>query len=172
MKLRTGRLSPALERGFSYVDVMIAVAVLLIGVMALTGALTAAIVRSVESERQLIAKQYASSTIEAIFSARDMTSLGWASTQNEVNGGIFLSGEQPIRPLPGPDNVIGTHDDVGEPVAGFTRRIEIEDYRTPNENADLPPSLRRITVTIFYRVGPAPRDVSVSTTIGTYRQLL
>ena len=51
------------ERGFSYIDVMIALVILLVGILASTAALTANLVRSYETEKQVIAKQIALSTI-------------------------------------------------------------------------------------------------------------
>ena len=86
------------EAGFSYVDVMIAVTILLVGVMAMLSAITSGIVMTTTSQQQLSAKQYAQSTIESIFSARDIETLGFDAIGNvgdtSIPGGVFLSGRR------------------------------------------------------------------------------
>ena len=47
------------ERGFTYLDVMIGIMILSVGIMALSAAVTGAVIRSRELEQQLIAKQHA-----------------------------------------------------------------------------------------------------------------
>jgi type II secretory pathway pseudopilin PulG len=117
------------EEGFSYVDVIIAIVILMVGILASVGALTANLVRSYETEKQVKAKQIALSTIESIFSARDIVRpdsdsrpgsvIGWDSignvNTNPVNGvnrGVFLTGFRPIREDAGWDGVVGTVDDA------------------------------------------------------------
>ena len=58
--------------GFSYIDVMIAIVIMMVGILAMVGALSANIVRSVESEKRTMAKQLALSTIESIVSAKEI----------------------------------------------------------------------------------------------------
>ena len=74
------------EDGFSYIDVMIAIVIMLVGILALTSALTANLIRSYETDKRIIAKQIALSTIESIISARDIqrpgTIEGWDSVGN------------------------------------------------------------------------------------------
>ncbi|HVE55619.1 MAG TPA: hypothetical protein VNB22_02250, partial [Pyrinomonadaceae bacterium] len=145
------------ERGFSYIDVMIALVILMVGILASAAALTANLVRSYETEKQVIAKQIALSTIESIFSARDIARTGavsgWSSIGNvgsnpDQNGspqGIFLTNFRPIREDLGWDGVAGTVDDAcpagsvcqvsGRPdntsqiVTGFERKIVITDLQ-------------------------------------------
>ena len=165
------------EKGFSYVDVLIGVTILLVGVLALAAAVTAAVVRTREGEQRLIAKQLATSTLESIFSARDIGTLGWDSIgnvgNNVVNGvprGIFLIGRQQIFSDPGPDRVVGTSDDGGTPLQGFQRQITISDYDDPERPRanGFPIMMRRIDVTIFYYVGGIQRQETVSTMISNY----
>src|SRR5690349_13567952 len=108
------------EGGFSYIDVMIALVILMIGILASTAALTANLVRSFETEKQAVAKQVALSTIESIFSARDIAKpgaiAGWNSIGNvgsnpDQSGspqGVFLDDFRPIRAGMGWDGVAGT----------------------------------------------------------------
>lgn len=111
------------EAGFSYIDAIIAIVILMVGILGATGALTANLLRSYESEKQIIAKQLALSTIESIFSARDISRKGsiegWDSIgnvgQNVVNGvskGVFLTDWRPVREDIGSDGVAGTADDA------------------------------------------------------------
>src|ERR1041384_6840955 len=107
------------EAGFSYIDVMVAVTILLVGIMAMLSAITGGIVMTTTSQQHLAAKQYAQSTIEAIFSARDLDELTFSAIGNvgdtTIPGGVFLSGDQVIYPSPGRDGIVGTADDAAGP---------------------------------------------------------
>src|SRR6202011_4699378 len=106
----------------------------------------------------------ATEAIESVFSARDSHMVTWAQLRNVSDGGIFLNGPQPLKVagpdgvvntaddgrveaivLPGPDQQLGTADDVTQTLDGFTREIQI---------VDLSADLRSVTVTITYRTGP------------------
>jgi type II secretory pathway pseudopilin PulG len=184
------------ESGFSYVDVMIALVIMLIGVLSMVGALSANIVRSLESEKRTMAKQLALSTIESIVSAKDIERPGvvdgWESLRNvqtglptgEING-IFLTGFNPVRTDVGSDGVAGTADDAcsgsgsctvsGEPantsplMKGFQRQIVITDVDDPERpHPPNPITRRRIDVTIKYFVNQATRTELTSTLITNY----
>jgi hypothetical protein len=176
------RRSATSDEGFSFIDVMIGMAIVLIGVLALGGAMVGALVRTEESEEQLIAKQYATTTIESIFSARDISTLGFNAAQNTTGPnctggpGVFCSGVQQIRLNPGPDGMFGTSDDSGLVIPGYSRTIVIANVNDVNndgtdDSSGLPVSLRKITVTVFYKVRSATRQVSLATYIGDYRYL-
>jgi type II secretory pathway pseudopilin PulG len=149
------------EEGFSYIDVMVGMVILLIGITGLVSAITASVLRSHETKQHLVAKQIASSTLESIFSARDVGMPGgidgWLKVGNvganpdPTTGtpqGIFLTGFCPIRKDAGWDGVVGTVDDacpVGGPCSegvhpanasavteGFYRMIEITDINDPD----------------------------------------
>jgi type II secretory pathway pseudopilin PulG len=187
------------EKGFSYIDVMIALVILMVGILASAAALTANIVRSIESEKQVIAKQIALSTIESIFSARDIARTGavsgWGSVGNvgtnpdvnNVNQGIFLTGFTPIREDLGWDGVAGTIDDAcpagspcqvsGRPdntsgvIKGFERSVVITDLQDPERPT--PPhaiARRRIDVTVRYNVNQLQRQQTISTVITNYSE--
>lgn len=177
------------QDGFSYIDLMISVVIMMVGILGLTGALTVNLMRSYEAESQLLAKQYALSSIESIFAARDIAAdnsiKGWDQVgnvgTNPVNGvprGIFLTGFRPIREDEGWDGVSGTADDAcatgtactsaGNPpnrsleAKGFLRRIVIT-------NITGEPGKRRIEVTVRYAVNRAFRDEVMATMITTYQ---
>lgn len=120
------------EAGFSYIDVIIAIVILTVGILGAVAALTASLTRSFETDMQIIAKQNADSALESVFSVRDIWKriesggdvavTGWDKIGN-INSnpvpspsgapaGIFLSGWTPIRSDPGQDGVYGTADDA------------------------------------------------------------
>jgi hypothetical protein len=187
------------ERGFSYVDVMIALVILMVGILASTAALTANLVRSYETEKQVIAKQIALSTIESIFSARDIARpgaiTGWESIGNigsnpDAGGtprGAFLTEFRPIRAEMGWDGVAGTVDDAcaagavcqvagrpdntSEVMDGFERRIVITDLQdSERPTPPHPIARRRIDVTVRYWVKQLRREQTVSTIIANYAE--
>ena len=83
--------------------------------------------------------------------------------------GIFVNGENAIRPDAGPDGIFGTADDAGTAVEGFTREIVIKppDGLAASEYD----SLRQIDVTVYYSLGRSKGKVTLSAYIGNYRQV-
>lgn len=176
------------QAGFSYLDVLVAVTILLVGVLALVGAMTSAVVMTTDSEQQLVAKQYASSSLEAIFSARDISlpGFGYDAIGNlgdpGIPGGIFLAGRQQIWPSAGLDGVIGTGDDddgpdgvaasgdEGASVDGFEREIVIQNIVDPAAPVGAPITLRSITVNIHYSVNGKQRQESFTSAIANYNK--
>jgi hypothetical protein len=172
------------ETGFSYVDVMIAVTVLMVGVMAMLSAITSGMVMTTTSQNQLTAKQYAVSTIEAIFSARDLEALGFDAVGNvgdaSIPGGVFLSGVVPFYSTSGPDGVVGTGDDsagpdgvVGNgddtpPIDGFSRQIIITNIPDP-DRPGAAISLRQIDVTVSYKLGNVQNTETMTSYVANYR---
>lgn len=184
------------QEGFSYIDVMIAIVIMMVGVLAMVGALAANLIRSMESERRIMAKQVALSTIESITSAKDIQRPGvvdgWDSLRNvmgsvpvgEING-IFVTGYNPVRVDSGWDGVAGTVDDAcagtgpcvvsGRPtnssalMMGFQREIVITDVADPERPSPPNPiTRRRIDVNIKYFVNQATRNETASTIITNY----
>lgn len=187
------------ERGFSYIDVMIALVILMVGILASTAALTANLVRSYETEKQVVAKQVALSTIESIFSARDIARpgaiSGWETIGNvgsnpDSSGtprGVFISDFRPIRADLGWDGVAGTVDDAcaagsacqvsgrpdnnSEVMDGFERRIVITDLQdSERPSPPHPIARRRIDITVRYWVKQIRREQTVSTIIANYSE--
>lgn len=184
------------QKGFSYIDVIIAIFILMVGILAMVSAITANLMRMYETEKRVIAKQTALSTIESIISAKEISRQGviegWDSIGNQgnnpVNGvpkGIFLNNFCPIREDLGWDGVAGTIDDAcpagsscnvsGRPVnnsaemKNFDRQILITDVPDPERPS--PPnavSRRKITVTVRYKLNAVIRQVQVSTIVANY----
>lgn len=172
------------EAGFSYVDVMIAVTIILVGVMAMLSAITSGMVMTTTSQQALAAKQYAQSTVEAIFSARDLERLGFNAIGNvgdgTIPGAVFLTGDIRFYLSSGPDGIIGTADDAAgadgivgtsddsPPVDGFSRQITITNIPDPDRPA-APISLRQIDVTISYKMGNGQFRETMTTYVANYR---
>lgn len=179
------------ESGFSYIDVIIAIVILMVGILGATAALTANLLRAYESEKRIIAKQIALSTIESIFSARDIAKKGsiegWDSVGNvgDLEKGVFLKDWRPIREDIGADGVAGTADDACDAgsnckvkdnpenksplVSGFERKIVIEDIPDPDRPS--PPhaiARRQVTVTVRYNINSLFREQTISTIITNY----
>jgi len=153
MKFFTGTKKAKTESGFSYAEVMLSVAILATGAIALGAALTAGLVVTRVSEQQLRAKQMCTSTIESILTARDIAlanqSLNYGQIRNVASGGIFLDGSQQVKDAEGPDGIIGTADDNGNDVVGYARTIVFTDIADPNRPGN-PITMRKVVVTITY----------------------
>ena len=184
------------EKGFSYIEVMIALVILMVGVLQMASALSANLLRSYETEKRIISKQMALSTIESIISARDIARTGaiegWDSIgnvgTNPVNGspqGIFLNGWCPIREDLGWDGVAGTADDAcpetsicdtadsppntSAVVPGYQRQVIITDVADAERpSPPYPIARRRIDVNIRYYFNSIARTETVSTIITNY----
>ena len=157
------------ENGFSYIDVMIAITILMIGVLGLVGAITNGINMTTRSATSLGAKQVSSSTMESIFTARDIPDrMGWAKIGNvgdaAIPGAAFLAGPQNIYPTAGLDGILGTADDswgadgvsgtaddaaANTPVVGMKREILVRAVIDPDRPTS-PISMRQIDVIIYY----------------------
>jgi type II secretory pathway pseudopilin PulG len=177
------------ESGFSYIDVMIALVILLVGVLGLLSGITASIVQTRSQEQQLLAKQITTSTIESIMSVREtdrnaVGAMGWPAIgnvgSNLVNGvpqGLFLTGFQNATTDPGLDEVVGTADDTGTPIPGVQRQIVITDICDPdrpspaplcNPVGTAPVRFRSVQITIRYQAGAVMRQEVLNTVLTDY----
>ena len=166
-------------------ETIIALVVLLIGILSALGAISYGVLSMQESEKRVFAKEVARSTMETIFSIRDLQAFdpqtgevyNWSTIQvnNGSNGGIFLDGWKPIRENPGDDGIFGTADDAcaaGNPcvvgtytnnsaiVPGLERKIEVYDITENNVVRK-----RRIAVRVRYYVGQLLREEVESTIV-------
>lgn len=173
------------ENGFSLIETIMALVVLLIGILATMQALSFGMLSMQESEKRSYAKEVARSTMETIFSIRDLQAFdpqtgqpyNWNAIQvsNGSNGGVFLAGWTPIRENPGNDGIFGTADDAcaagnnctvgaytntSPVVGGFQRQVEVFDIVEFGVAKK-----RRITVTVRYFVGQLQRTEVESTIV-------
>jgi prepilin-type N-terminal cleavage/methylation domain-containing protein len=176
-------VTPAREDGFSLVEVLVAMSLLVVGVLALEGAVSFGARQLTASQDQLIAGERAAEAVESVFKARDNQTLQWTQIKNVLGGtgadnGIFLDGARTVRDVgldglvntaddgavaqvvkPGNDGLLGTADDVVTPLYGFTREIEI---RVIN------PNLRQLRVIVRYRSSNGPAQYIITTYISAY----
>lgn len=171
------------DDGFTLIEVCVAMVLLLVGVVALEGAIALGVRRLTASQDQLVAGQRASEAIESVFKARDNQILTWAQIRNVAgasgaDGGVFIDGPQAVRDpgpdglvntaddgavevvvTPGPDGLLGTADDVKTPLVGFTREIQIR---------DISPNLRQLQVIVKYPTSQGTATYIVTTYISSY----
>ncbi len=186
------------QRGFSLVEVMIAIAIMTISLVALIAVFGTAIGATKSAQEDLIARQKALEAMESIYTARNTQQIVFAQIANFPNG-IFTAGPTqllaagpdglvgtvddinypangicPAGPecvvLPGPDGILGTADDVAMSLANFTRTIAINSV-LESDGVTIDPNLKQIVVTVSYtKPGmTASRDYTVNALISTYR---
>lgn len=171
------------EKGFTYIEVIIAIIIMTVGILACLSAISFAMLREREAEDRNKARQLTSSAIESIFAARDLRNNNalnnWTAINNTTNAvpGIFEAGWTPIREDAGKDGIHGTADDAcaagsqctvggytntSSEVAGFERRITFSDVVEPGI-----PNIRkkRIEISVRYYAGQISRDETVTTII-------
>ena len=93
------------------VEVMIAMVVLTVGLLAVIASFATAISATQSAQEDLIARHKALDAMESIYTARNSQQIPFASIANQASGGIFRGGPQPLL-CAGPDGLVGTGDDV------------------------------------------------------------
>lgn len=176
------------EDGFSYIDVMIAIVILMVGILALMSGMSAAVIQAKGQEQQMVAKQVAASTMESIMSVKetDPVRMGWDAVgnvgANYVSGvpkGIFVTGMQAVKSDAGPDEVLGTADDTGTSSMSLQRQIIITDQcDTDRPSYNCSPAgtakvrFRTVQVIIRYYVGSLVRDERIMTVMTDYSPIV
>ena len=182
------------QRGFSLVEVMISMVILVIGLISMLGVFGIAMAATQTSQENSTAKQLANESIETLLTARETANITWDQIQNTGAGGIFLPGFLPVD-CPGVDGIIGTADDaacgpqimeqpgpsgvyagtcppdVCTPMTNFTRNILISPVFPPGGGPVPIASLRAVTITIQYTTPQfrVPRQYVLNTFISEYR---
>ncbi|HXO38037.1 MAG TPA: prepilin-type N-terminal cleavage/methylation domain-containing protein [Candidatus Acidoferrum sp.] len=188
------RTKASKQRGFTLMEAMVAAIVLATGLLSVLSLFAYSLSNLQMSQEDLIARAKAKEGLESVFSARDSSQIAFSQINNKANGGIFLDNFAPIYDppgadgiantdddatsansqldaiiLPGPDGVLGTLDDIRQPLTNFQRRITLSPVfltgtTTVNNN------LRLITVTVKYTVPQfGARQYQVSAYISKYR---
>ncbi len=157
------------QAGFSLLEVMIAGAIITVGLLAVLGLFGTALAATQSSQLDEIAHARATQTLESIYTARQTSQLGFSAIDNNTTAnGIFKTGmialsdpgpdgldgtSDDVTPpapivLPGPDGKLGTADDLTVSLSAFKRQIQItnalDSTGAPN------PNLKQVVVTIQY----------------------
>ena len=170
------------EAGFSIIETVIAMAILATGLLSLAGVFAMGLRNLAGSSSNLIAREKAREAVESVHTARDTRVIVFAQIKNVSQGGVFVNGPTPLRRPgldglvntaddvvagletmlgTGPDNKVGTSDDVETPMTTFTREIQI------SELVPLNPMLRQVRVIITYQVGSATRTYTLTTFVSS-----
>ncbi len=169
------------EYGFTILEVMIAIVVMTIGILAVMASFASAIAATESAQEDLVARHKALDAMESIYTARNSQQLPFSSIQNIANGGVFKSGAQPLL-CAGPDGIVGTADDVGctAPDTGAACPGGIECLVLPGPDGtlgtadDVTQSLANFTRTIAFNAvslpaaqggGPNPNLIAVTVTV-------
>ena len=163
---------------------MVALGILATGLLGLAGVFTLGMAHMATSSANLIAREKAREAVESVHTARDTRTITWAQIRNVSDGGVFVNGAQTVKKpgpdglvntaddttveelvQPGPDGLLGTSDDLHVPLSNFTRQVVISDVLDQTNAVN--PSLRQITVTISYSVGPVSRTYTLTTYISS-----
>ena len=172
------------QNGFTYLEVMVSIILLTVGITAQLSALSLSMVRAKSTEQRNVARQLTSSTLESIFSARDIGNSTGLSNWDAINtkdvdlaNGIFESGWRPVRVDSGIDRIHGTADDAcdatgpciegaytndSEIMGGVERKIEITGITETGINAI---RKKRVTVKVRYMIGQLQTVEELSTNI-------
>ena len=182
--MKTQRTRSRHLAGFTLLEAMISIFVLTFGVLSLAAVYAQGIFFASLSQYDYVAEKKAEQAVEAIFTARDIKQLTWASIQNVSNNGVFLDGPQPVLVPgtdglvgtttdqgsadelitigPGPDGILGTADDQVVDLNPWMKRTIAISAVTGEAN------LRMITVTINYQVGKMNRTYTLISYISAF----
>jgi prepilin-type N-terminal cleavage/methylation domain-containing protein len=178
---------PRNEQGFSLIESMIALGVVLVGVLGLAQVYILALNHLNSSSAGLVAREKAREAIESIHAARDARTITWDQMRNATaptgcsagttaaGGGVFKQGlSQLYKPgtdglvnstnstsvletSPGPNGRLGDSDD--QALANFKRELKF---------CDVEPGLREVTVIIQYTIGNRVGTYSLKTLISQW----
>src|SRR5476649_1897094 len=143
--MRTARATSA--DGFSLIEVIVSAGILTAGLLSLAQVFTLGMHHAAGSSPSIIAREKAREAVESVHTARDTGDLSWAKIRNVAQGGVFVAGALPLKTpgldglvntaddgpsleqirTPGPDQTLGTIDDVLTSLTDFTREIQITD---------------------------------------------
>jgi hypothetical protein len=179
------RVMPESENGFSLVEVVVALGILVAGLLSLAGVFSLGMLHMAGSTPGLIAREKAREAVESVHTARDTGDLPWTKIQNTPAPGVFLVGPQPmyragadglvntaddaaagLEMQAGHDNILGTADDV--PLTDFTREIQITNLFADGSLTVVNQNLRQIKVIIRYKVGGNWRTYTLTTYISSF----
>jgi len=99
------------QRGFSLIEVLFSIVIIMTGLLAMLATFAYALSTTQSVQEDQIAKQTAEDALENIFTARDTQLITFNQIANVSGGGIFVDGPTNLLDT-GPDGLAGTGDDV------------------------------------------------------------
>lgn len=121
MKLQKNTIAKqaAKQSGFTLIEVLIAIAVMSIGLLSVVASIATAMQATQSAQEDLVARQKAMEALESIYTARNSQQVGFSAINNTTASppGLFLAGAQPLL-CAGPDGLVGTADDVACQTSG------------------------------------------------------
>jgi prepilin-type N-terminal cleavage/methylation domain-containing protein len=181
------------EHGFTLLEVLMAMAVMVSGLLALGYGIGLGLEAVQMSTMDTIAREKAREAMEDVFTARDTSAILFSQICNiptsgpNTNNCLFVNGYTPMytadqwglvnttsaanQPIetyqtPGPDGVLGTADDPPPyNLTGFQRSIQVTSLSTSDQHT----VLAQVTVTILYNPLPwTSRTVTLVTIMSPY----
>jgi len=180
------------EGGFTLIEVLIAMAVMVTGLLAVAYGIGLGMEAVQMSTMDSIAREKAREAIEDVFTARDTAAVNFSEICNiPTSGGnpnncLFVNGFTPMYTAdslglvnttaaalnsietyqtPGPDGILGTADDVFYSLTSFQRSIQV----TTLSSSDGYTILAQVTVTIQYNPLPwTQRNVTLVAIMSPY----
>lgn len=168
------------ERGFSLLEMVVAITLLTVGLLGVASAIGYAIVASNHGRSITNTKLLAVSMLEQLETLRDTNNLTFGQLANvgQVdNGGAvkvfsgFQPGFQQVSINPGPDGIFGTADDLIDAGPDGTFGT-VDDFINPNlalvgvtrqvQITNLSSKLKKIQVTVAYSVNGGTRQLLVT----------
>ena len=170
--------------GFGMVEAVVGLSILAFGMLGVAAAFAQGMRSLAGSNDDILAREKAVEAIESVYASRDTKTIAWAAIRNikgetGSDGGVFVDGQHPLTRAgddglvnteddsaeieslvqPGPDDMLGTGDDIVQMLTGITREIELR---------ELTPTLRRLRVVVRYKVGSEAREYEIVTYISSY----
>jgi prepilin-type N-terminal cleavage/methylation domain-containing protein len=180
------------ERGFTLLEVLVAMLVMVVGLLSLAYGIGLGMEGVQMSTMDTIAREKAREAMEDVFTARDTSTIQFTqicnipATGNNPNNCLFVNGPTPMYTAdqyglvnttlaannqietyvtPGPDGILGTADDVTLTLTSFQRTIQV----TPIGSSDGYTTLALVSVTITYNPLPwQQRAVTLVTVMSPY----
>ena len=156
------------ERGFSLLEMVVAMVILTVGLLGVASAISYALLASNRGRGVTNSKMLVVSILEQMETLRNTRELSFDEISNTQQSGSaftgfpYADGEfRPVSTVPGADGIFGTADDLRVGTVddltlarpGVTRQIKITTFTTN-------PSLKRIQVTLRYSsIGDKTRDL-------------
>lgn len=157
MTLSKSRRRAPTHSGFSLIELMVAMVVLLVGLISTAGLVLAGVAASLQAKDLAVANQLAKDAMESVFMARITGRIPFSAVNNKSQpDGIFNDGYQPIN-APSPDGLVNTDLYLAQPPLSydtpsgrvtfdrFQRQILIE-----GETVTGDPNLRQVTINVRF----------------------